>query len=92
MNKVTKEEYIKAYETIELYKAQQREKTKQVSIIYEAEVSACVRVPIEMSIKEIKEIFEDGYYEFDHKLEDEPRTDLKKVKELIVDGYVIDLY
>jgi hypothetical protein len=88
---ITKGEYIKACETIDLYKAQQAPKTKQVSILYEAEVSVCIRVPAEMTTEEIKEEFEDGYYDYDNKLEDFPRTDLKKFKELIVSGVEIEL-
>lgn len=84
MKKITHEEFLKAYETVERWKYQQRPKTVQVSLDYEAIVSVTVDVPAEWSIDKIKKELKDGYYDFDR--DDQEDIELGKIKKLIVNG------
>ena len=90
MQEITHEEFVKAFQTVELYKRQQNPcTTVQVMVAYKATVSVTLQVPKEWSIETIKEELKSGYYGFG--LEDEPDTDLKEITELVVDGHEIKL-
>jgi len=84
MEKITREEFEKAYEIVERYKYQQKPETIEVSIQYNAVVDACVNVPADWNIDKIKKELKNGYYNFD--LEDEVDIKLGKIIYLVVDG------
>lgn len=84
--KITPEEYSKAYEIIQRYEYQQK-KTIQVTVTYDASVTATIQVPDNWSSDEIKENLKRGYYGFE--LDDQPYTRLSGITELIVNGVVI---
>lgn len=89
LSNITYEEFNKAWEIVERYKYQQKPKTYQVSVTYNASVNAVMQVPAEWSIDEIKKELKHGYYDFD--LDDEPETELGEITELIVNGEYVDL-
>jgi hypothetical protein len=84
MEKITLEEYQKAYEIVRRYEYQVKPKTTEVSVRYSATVYVTVNVPAEWSIDEIKEELKDGYYDFGK--EDEEDVELGEIVELIVNG------
>jgi hypothetical protein len=84
MPKITHEEFRKALEIVERFKCQEK-KTIQVTVEYNATVSATVQVPDDWTDTQIKEELETGYYGFDY--DDEPRTKLKDITRLIINGY-----
>ena len=80
------EEYEKAYEIVERYKLQCKPKTKNVTVIYNAEIT----VDIELldngeTVKEIKEDLKTGYNHY-NKLLDEPSIDYKNIKRMLING------
>jgi hypothetical protein len=88
MKEITSDEYVKAQEVIERYKYQQK-KTVQVTVSYNATVTATIQVPEDWSIDKIKTNLKRDYYGYD--LDDEPSTDLSDMTELIVNGVEIKL-
>lgn len=82
-------DYIEALRIKRLYEAQFEPKTVCVSVNYEAELRANVRVPEEMSIQEVIDDLKTGHYHREKYGED--RINLGKISELIIDGDVIDL-
>lgn len=76
--------------TIAHYQAQFK-RTVQVSVEYDAKISATIEVPDDWTNEEIIEELKDGYYEFAHTITDEPYVKLKKMTELIVNGVEVKL-
>ena len=88
MPKITHEEFENALLIVERY-THQEDKTIQVSVEYTAKVSATVRVPNDWSVAKIKKELKDGYYGFP--MDDDARTKLTKMVELVVDGEIVKL-
>ena len=87
--KITKKEFENALEIIERFKYQENP-TKQVSIVYDSKIYVCVNVPIDGSVKKIKEELKDGsYHGLD--LEEPVEQKIHNMSELIIDGEVIKL-
>jgi len=91
VSNISYDEFSRALEVVERYKYQMKPKTKQVSVVYDAEISVTFNVPDKLTIDEIESSVKYGWYDYSRTLQDEPNTEIKEIKELIVNGDIIKI-